>query len=153
VPSLGVDAAVVPVSRRETTVEGKTQAIWGVPDAGAAGWHDTSARLGEPGNIVLNGHNTGHGEVFRDLYRLEVGDEITLSSDEVSRTYHVSQTLILPEAGQPLGTRLANARYVLPTDDSRLTLVTCHPYGSLCNRLIVIARPAERGPASEPREE
>jgi len=70
----------------------------------------------------------------------------------VTRTYHVSQTLILPEAGQSLGTRLANARYVRPTDDSRLTLITCHPYGSLRNRLIVIARPAEHGSRSEPPE-
>ncbi len=94
----------------------------------------------------------GHREVLRDLCRLEVGDEIILSSDEVSRTFHVSQTLILPEAVQPLGTRLANARFVLPTEDSRLTLVTCHPYGSLRNRLIVIARPAERGSGFEPLE-
>jgi sortase (surface protein transpeptidase) len=53
----------------------------------------------------------------------------------------VTEVLILPEAGQPLEVRIENAYYVLPTDDERLTLVTCHPYGSLRNRLIVIAHP------------
>ncbi len=44
---------------------------------------------------------------------------------------------------QPLEVRQANARYIQPTDDERVTLVTCHPYGSTRFRLIVIARPAE----------
>lgn len=140
VPSLRLDAPVVPVSRVETSAGGRTQAVYDVPDEYAAGWHDTSALLGEPGNTVLNGHNTGHGEVFRDLHRLQPGDEVILYADQVSYTYHVSQTLILPEGGQPLEVRLENARYVVPTLDTRLTLVTCHPYGSLRNRLIVIAR-------------
>ena len=39
--------------------------------------------------------------------------------------------------------RLKNARHILPTEDERLTLVTCHPYGSLQYRLIVIAFPVE----------
>ena len=94
-----------------------------------------------PGNTVLNGHNTTHGEVFRDLYTLQVGDAITIYAGDVPHTYAITETLILPEAGQPLEVRLENARYILPTDDERLTLVTCHPYGSLRYRLIVIARP------------
>jgi len=71
----------------------------------AAGWHETSAPLGMPGNIVLNGHNTTHGEVFRDLYTLEAGDTIIVYSGDVPYTYAVSEILILPEAGQPLEVR------------------------------------------------
>jgi LPXTG-site transpeptidase (sortase) family protein len=137
----------------KTEVEGQVQAAWGVPDEYAAGWHDTSAMLGELGNIVLNGHNTNNGEIFRDLYKLGLGDEIIVYSQQVSHTYTVSETLILPEAGQPLEVRLANARHVMPTDDERLTLVTCHPYGSLRNRLIVIAGPSEFDTSSEPLED
>jgi len=107
----------------------------------AAGWHETSAPLGVPGNTVLNGHNTTNGEVFRDLYTLEIEDTITVYADDASYTYAVTETLLLPEAGQPLDVRRQNARYVMPTGDERLTLVTCHPYGSLRYRLIVIARP------------
>lgn len=152
VPALQIDAPVVPVSVEEKEIAGEVQKIWGVPDDFAAGWHDTSARVGERGNTVLNGHNTNHGEIFRDLYRLRPNDEIVLHTKEISATYRVSETLILAEGGQPLEVRLRNARYVLPTDDTRLTLVTCHPYGSLRDRLIVIARPVQPGIGSTPPE-
>ncbi|MEA3341082.1 MAG: sortase [Chloroflexota bacterium] len=141
IPAIGVDAPIAPISWQTAEVDGQTQAAWDVPDAYAAGWHETSAPLGAIGNTVLNGHNTTNGEVFRDLYTLKAGSVITLYSGDVPYTYAVSETLILPEAGQPLEVRLENARYILPTGDERLTLVTCHPYGSLQYRLIVIARP------------
>lgn len=153
IPALGVDGPVVPVSLSKTEVEGQVYTAWGVPDEYAAGWHETSALLGEPGNMVLNGHNTNNGEIFRDLYTLDSGERITVYSGKISRTYAVSETLILPEGGQPLEVRLANARYVMPTDEERLTLVTCHPYGSLRNRLIVIARPSTSDASSEPLED
>lgn len=153
IPTLGVDGPVVPVSLDKIEVGGKMQSAWGVPDGYAGGWHESSAYVGERGNVVINGHNTNNGEIFRDLYKLDVGEEIIVYSGEISRTYAVSQILILPEGGQPLEVRLANAQYVLPTDDERLTLVTCHPYGSLRNRLIVIARPPEFNPSSEPPED
>jgi len=141
ISAIGVDAPVVPVSWQEAQVDGQTQAAWGVPDMYAAGWHETSAPLGVPGNTVLNGHNTNNGEIFRRLYTMDVGDTIILYAGDAPYTYTVSEMLILPEGGQPLEVRLENARHILPTDDERLTIVTCHPYGSLRNRLVVIARP------------
>ncbi len=140
IPALRVDAPILPVSTQLIDVGGGEHAAWQVPDEYAAGWHDTSAPLGAPGNTVLNGHNTSYGEIFRDLYTLKVGESITIFSNDVAYTYAVSETLILPEMGQPLEVRQANAHYTLPTEDERLTLVTCHPYGSLQYRLIVIAR-------------
>ena len=141
ISEIGVDAPVVTVSLEPAELDGQVQSVWGVPASYAAGWHDTSAPLGVSGNTVLNGHNTTNGEVFRDLYTLAVGDVVTVYSNDASYTYEISEILILPEAGQPLEVRLENARYILPTGDERLTLVTCHPYGSLRNRLIVIAHP------------
>jgi LPXTG-site transpeptidase (sortase) family protein len=134
---------VVPVSIETVTIDGREQSTWQAPDTYAAGWHESSARLGERENLVLNGHNTAHGEVFRDLYTLEPGATIRLHSDVITKTYAVAELLILKEAGQPMEVRLKNARYIMPTADERLTLVTCHPYGSLRNRLIVIARPVD----------
>ena len=130
----------MPVSTQLIDVDGQSYAAWQVPDEYAAGWHDTSAPLDAPGNTVLNGHNTSYGEIFRDLYTLKAGESITIFSNDVAYAYAVSETLVLPELGQPLEVRQANARYTLPTEDERLTLVTCHPYGSLQYRLIVIAR-------------
>lgn len=143
IPTIHVDGPVVPVSWQTAEVDGQTQAAWEVPDMYTAGWHETSAPLGMPGNTVLNGHNTTNGEIFRDLYTLEAGDTITVYAGDAPYTYTVTEILILPEGGQPMEVRLENARYILPTDDERLTLVTCHPYGSLRNRLIVIAHPQE----------
>jgi sortase A len=141
IPSIGVDAPVVPISWHTIEVNGQEQPAWDVPDSYAVGWHETSAPLGMYGNTVLNGHNTTNGEVFRDLYTMEAGDTVVIYSEDAPYTYTVAEVLILPEAGQPLEVRLENARYILPTEEERLTLVTCHPYGSLRNRLIVIAHP------------
>jgi sortase A len=142
IPSINVDAPILPVSLETIEIDGQQQAAWQVLDMYAAGWHETSATLGIPGNTVLNGHNTTHGEVFRDLYTLKPGDLIVAYSDDTPFTYTVTEILILPETGQSLEVRIDNARHILPTNDERLTLVTCHPYGSLRNRLIVIAHPS-----------
>jgi sortase A len=143
IPQIDLDAPVEPVAWKTGEVDGQAQAMWDLPESRAAGWHDTSAPLGVPGNTVLNGHNTTHGEVFRDLYTLDAGASIILYAGTAAYTYTVAERLILPEAGQPLEVRVENARFILPTEDERVTLVTCHPYGSLRNRLIVIAYPAE----------
>jgi sortase A len=153
IPSLSIDGPIVPVSWYRTEIPGEVQAAWEVPDAYAAGWHETSAPLGMPGNTVVNGHNSTSGEVFRDLYKLKVGDVVILYSQGIPLTYAVSETLILREAGQPLELRLENARHMKPTDDERLTLVTCHPHGSLRNRRIIIARADKPTAHSEPVEE
>jgi LPXTG-site transpeptidase (sortase) family protein len=139
--AIDLDAPVIPVSWRMTDVDGEEQAVWDLPKIRAAGWHATSAPLGVVGNTVLSGHNTSNGEVFRYLYLLKAGDIIAIHSADDSYTYAVTETQILPEAGQPLEVRIENASYIMPTEDKRLTLVTCHPYGSLRNRLIVIAHP------------
>ena len=143
IPFLGLDAPVVPIGLKTVSVNGTTARMWDVPGYHATGWHETSARLGIPGNTVLNGHNTLSGEVFRDLYKTPVGALVVVESQDGEEfAYRVKEKYILPEAGQQLEVRLQNALYVQGTLDERLTLVTCHPYGSLANRLIVIAVPA-----------
>jgi sortase A len=153
IPAIDLNAPVVPVSWTMVEVDGQEQPMWDLPDTRATGWHETSASLGVPGNTVLNGHNTNNGEVFRDLYKLETGDEIVLHSGRVAYTYAVTETLILPETGQPLEMRIENAHYIQSTEDERLTLVTCHPYGSLRNRLIIIAHPVGRSTLMVPYPE
>jgi sortase A len=37
--------------------------------------------------------------------------------------------------------RIANAKWIQPTSDERLTLVTCWPYTNNTHRLIIVARP------------
>jgi sortase A len=114
---------------------------WGVPDHRAAGWLNTSAGVGQGGNTVLDGHHNILGEVFKDLWTLEAGDELHLAADGLSRTYQVTDVLILPERDQPLEVRLQNAHYLSPTDEERLTLITCWPYTDNSHRTVVIAKP------------
>ncbi len=141
IPSVGIDAPVVPTHWETQEVAGALQPVWIVPDAPYVGWHETSAPLGRPGNTVLNGHNWPENGPFRLLYKAQIGDTVILYSGAIPFVYRIAEVLLLPEAGQPLEVRQANARYIQPTDDERVTLVTCHPYGSTRFRLIVIARP------------
>jgi len=143
IPSVGIDAPVVPTHWEMKEVAGAQQPVWVVPDAPYVGWHETSAPLGRPGNTVLNGHNWPENGPFRLLHKVQPGDPLIVYSGAIVFLYRVDEVLLLPEAGQPLEVRQANARYIQPTDDERVTLVTCHPYGSTRFRLIVIAHPAE----------
>jgi|YNPNPStandDraft_1061719.scaffolds.fasta_scaffold05161_9 LPXTG-site transpeptidase (sortase) family protein len=146
IPAAGVDAVVVPVRWEMKRIDGVEQPVWSIPPAHQAGWHEGSAPLGQPGNTVINGHNWPQEAVFRDLYRIEPGDVMTLYAGSTAFVYQVAEVLLLPEANQPLAVRQENARYIAPTADERVTLVTCHPYGSLAYRLIVIARPVPPRP-------
>lgn len=144
IPAIDLDATVEPVGWIEITLNGETFGQWQVPDGGAVGWHDTSAGVGQSGNTVLNGHHNLYGQVFRRLVELNAGDSLSLWTGDSEYTYVVTQVAILPERGQPIEVRLANAAYILPTDDERLTLVTCWPYSGNSHRLIVVAKPIAR---------
>jgi sortase A len=92
--------------------------------------------------MVLNGHHNVYGQVFVRLVDVAVGDEVQLEADGRLYDFVVTQTDILPEMGQPIEVRMANAERILPTADERVTLVTCWPYSGNSHRLVVVARPA-----------
>lgn len=110
----------------------------------AAGRHINSAKPGEAGNVVLSGHHNTKGEVFRAISEgnLAIGDFIYLYDQNGSRvTYVVSEvTEPLLEVGASEEQRLANARYIQPTNDARVTLVTCWPYYTNTHRVIVVGQ-------------
>ena len=114
---------------------------WRVPAEYAAGWQDTTALLGRPGNTVLNGHHNAHGMVFKDLVELQKGDLIEVYGSGWKITFKVAVKLLLPERGQPLDVRMQNARWIETSDDERLTLVTCWPAESNTHRVIIVAYP------------
>ncbi|MFZ0544939.1 MAG: sortase [Candidatus Promineifilaceae bacterium] len=142
IPKLNIDAAVHRSGLVTLSDEGQRYFQWAVPAGYAAGWHETSATLGRPGNTVLNGHNNIYGEIFRDLVDLEIGDQITLY-DNAGRifTYEVQDQELLPENGQPISVRIENAKWIEATNDERVTLVSCWPYATNSYRVVVIARP------------
>lgn len=144
IEKIGLEAPIIPVSPVDIDYQGKTYQQWKAPDSFAVGWHNTSALLGETGNTVLNGHHNIYGEVFRNLVELENGDIITIYSGDKAFKYVVANKLILEERFQPLENRLNNARWIMPSSDERLTLITCWPYESNTHRVVVVAVPYEQ---------
>ena len=115
---------------------------WEAPDEKAAGWHSNSAPLGEIGNTVLNGHHNVYGKVFGSLVYLQEGDFIQVyGSDDKWYTYVVANKMVVPERDVPLQQRMENAAWILPSDDERLTLITCWPQQTNTHRLIIVASP------------
>jgi LPXTG-site transpeptidase (sortase) family protein len=89
------------------------------------------------GNVVLSGHverRNGRPGIFYNLKDLKVGDSISVVYDNVRRDYVVQSTrMVEPSDLQPL----------YPTDDDRITLITCDSYDLLQDnyqqRVIVVA--------------
>ncbi|MCS7259597.1 MAG: sortase [Anaerolineae bacterium] len=140
IPSLGIDTPVVPVTWTIVHEGGQTYSVWQVADY-AAGWHVTSALPGRPGNTVISGHHNIKGEVFRYLADIQEGAEVDVYAGDTVYRYYVEQKMIVKEKGEPLEVRQQNARWIGPTDDVRLTLITCWPYTNNTHRVIVVAKP------------
>lgn len=140
IASVGIDTKVIPVGWQVVEQSGHQYSIWQVADY-AAGWHETSAHLGQPGNTVMAGHHNVNGEVFRDLVNVEVGDKVTVYAGDQQFEFVVDLKTIVKEKGEPIEVRQRNAQWIASTTDERLTLVTCWPYTNNTHRVIVVAKP------------
>ncbi len=145
IPQIDLDAPVTEIGLEQISKDDQTYYQWPVPNGFEAGWHNNSARLGKSGNTVLNGHHNIYGEVFRDLVDLTEGDEIILFDTQQKFIYEVTETYILAERDQPMSVRIANAKWIAPTNDERITLITCWPYTDNSHRLIIVAKPVSVG--------
>lgn len=114
IPSIDLETDVVPVS---IATDARGQLEWPTVPFLAVHYVDT-APVGGPGNAVIAGHvvTLHEGNVFRDLYRVDYGDTVTVETDAASFTYVVSDLkLVLP----------SDVAVMEPTADPRLTLITC----------------------------
>lgn len=81
------------------------------------------AAPGEPGNLVIAGHRTSW---FLPLKDVRQGQEIIVESRRVAgglerRAYRVQEVRVIDPADR---------RFLGPTPDTVLTLITCYPFGS-----------------------
>ena len=92
------------------------------------------------GNMVLAGHSVmpdGSAGVFYSLNELTIGQEISIVDGDINRLYQVSEIYTVP---------VEDVSVVMPTNDERLTLITCEvgsfdkASGTYTNRLVVIAQ-------------
>ncbi len=144
IPAIGVDAPIVEVGVKVIQTENGPQAQWETADY-AAGHHSTSANPGEKGNIVISGHNNIKGKVFQKLWQLKPGDKVLLYNAEGKAfAYEVKKVLLVQEKGVSEEQRRANAKYMDPTPDETLTLISCWPPHGNSHRVIVIAKPVKK---------
>lgn len=140
IPSLGVDAPILEMGWKDTLLNGQVVTDWDVP-LNEVGWSLSSANPGERGNVVMAGHNNLGTAVFKKLYTLKEGDEITITNTVgTSFLYRVALSYIVAERDVPMAKRLENAKVMQSTQDARLTLISCWPEWSNSHRAIVIAR-------------
>lgn len=94
------------------------------------GHHEGSGNPGQVGNVVLAGHRDINSALFRQLDQLGPGDEIFVSNSLGEYKYIVTDSYVV----SPSHTEVMD-----PTDDKRVTLITCTPIGIDTQRLIVTA--------------
>lgn len=141
IPAISLDAAVVTVGIVEKVENGVTTRLWEVADY-AAGFHGGMARPGHIGNTVISGHNNIRGEVFKDIDKLQPGDDIYLWVGTNVYRYVVNAQYRLAVTGAPPEVQQENLKWIMDKGDQRLTLVTCWPYWSNTHRTIIVAFPA-----------
>lgn len=117
IPAIGIDAPIVQGDNWEQLKKG-------------VGQHHPSANPGITGNVVLSAHNDIFGEIFRDLDRLEPGDEVILFTSQHSFTYVVSGTKI---------TESTDVSVMEATASPTVTLISCYPYQVDDQRIVVKA--------------
>jgi LPXTG-site transpeptidase (sortase) family protein len=154
VPSLKIDRAVVPVGLSRAS--GK-QLTWNTdvlfstnnrPDL--VGQTVTSANPGEGGNIILIGHNYNNGwvypnGVFVNLQKLTSGSKVIVYTEDGEKfTYIVQLVKKVPWRQQNNAELQKHQKYLLPTANEQLTLVTCGGanFGVWSARIYAVAAPS-----------
>jgi sortase A len=94
------------------------------------GQHIGSANPGQNGNVVLAGHDDVFGEVFRDLDKLQPGDQVILYTMQQQFIYRVTETRIV----EPSQVEVMNS-----TSGPTITLISCYPYMVDKQRIVVFA--------------
>jgi len=117
IKSIGVDAPIVQGDDWEQLKKG-------------VGHHLRSANPGERGNMVLSAHNDVFGEIFRNLEKAELKDEILVYSGSRVFRYVATQKRVIEPT---------EVSVMYPTSDPTLTLITCYPYLVDNKRIVVIA--------------
>jgi hypothetical protein len=160
IPDLKMDVPVVEMGWRVVQTADGPRSDWVIPK-NEAGHHINSALLGDDGNLVISGHNNIFGEVFKPISfawdndtRIPV-DSVTDRSDLLNgRTielfdaagrefkYTIAAFYRLKDTGVSAEQRIANGRFMEPTDRAQVTLITCWPPTSNTHRLVVVAVPA-----------
>jgi sortase A len=96
-------------------------------DRGPGHWPGT-AMPGDVGNVVIGGHRVSHDKPFRNIDKLDVGDDVFFTTDAGRFDYKVVSTeIVTPDA----------IRIVDQTPERTATLFACTPPGSTKYRIVI----------------
>lgn len=107
--------------------------VVGVDDAGVlqvpsdwnrAGWYISGARVGEKGNMIINGHyddNGGKPAAFWELKNLKIGDKVTVLDSNGKEFIYVVSDSVYVAIDDPNRLKILNYEDGKPT----MTLITC----------------------------
>lgn len=114
VPSLALDAAVVPVAL-------DPEGLMEIPPATEVGWYRLGPSPGAQGSSVLAAHvdYAGQRGAFFDLASLQVGAEVVVEGDGTSATF------VVTGREQVAKDEVDLSRYFTGEGPPRLTLITC----------------------------
>jgi sortase A len=118
IPAITIDAPVVQGDGWEELKKGVAQ-------------HIGSSDPGQAGNVVLSAHNDVYGELFRNLDKLQPGDQIILYTLERQYVYIVDRTEIVEPT---------QVEVMASTGAPTVTLISCYPYLIDKQRIVVFAR-------------
>lgn len=144
IPAIDVESAVIPVGWRVNFSDDLQNGAfeWDNPNENA-GWVITSALPDEVGNIILYGHNNIYGKIFQNLYQLKEGDKIYLQTQNQKWEYKVRYVLLLPILDADEEQIKKYQQYLQPTEDLRVTIISCYPPQGNTHRVVVIAQPGQ----------
>lgn len=123
VPAINVDKPIVQGDDWEQLKKG-------------VGQHVGSGLPGAEGNLVLSAHNDIYGEIFRNLDKIEPGDEIIVSTERQDYTYVVREIEIVEPT---------DVWVMEPTEHASTTLISCYPYLVNNKRIVIFADLADAG--------
>jgi sortase A len=130
-PSMGADFVVIQGTRTADLQKGP-------------GHYPTTALPGQGRTVAIAGHRTTYGAPFREIDKVEEGDEITLEMPYADIVYEVTETRIVDPG---------DVGIVDDVGRERLVLTACHPLYSAAQRYAVFAdvRDASLFPGGEQR--
>jgi len=156
IPKIDINQVVVPV---DLHADEKGQVDWNTDILFAThnrrdlvGQLGISANPGDGGNVILVGHNYNRGRFYREgvfvnLKRLKEGDKISVYTENGSEfRYEITLIKQVPWRTRDDNELQKHQKYLLPTKNEQLTLVTCGganvwPWPA---RIYVVAQPTNR---------
>lgn len=77
----------------------------------------SSANFGQAGNVILAGHNNMKGSIFKNLYKVKIGDVIEIKTDNNIYKYKLTERVIVNPSDSSLLTQ--------DIYEKEITLITC----------------------------